>query len=356
MTTTVTPHSLQDARLAFRRFKLDPGGQVLPPIAPPKAETKPKPSPRMEGASGGSLPAELLVMVLEHLDVNTDRSTYLSLLCVSPIFWEETARVLYRNIDMGADQVRRIFRGQISDRTRLALSFIKLLNLVDVQYAALQAMFAQAIPHQPLFPNVYKVHVVSTQRIHESKCSPGYFPPRDIFLFGSTHMCLSNAQHLGILRGLAAQETLSLSCHGDSRADVEYTLAHMLAQWSMKWHKDAMVYWFVDHLHTFKDIGPLEVSFPANIRIRCRTQTCHGDLPILFGPWDEDDSPRVVQFRRDCWQYEHDECLVCNQKDSYGWDRERQFNGEKFTKASARMHRNTPWATSMPVLYPWWQR
>lgn len=304
-------------------------GRALPPLL---EASPPPPEPRKLSA-GASLPAEVLDMVLEYLDVKYHRGTFLALLRVSPAIWEPTARVLYRNIDLGAAQVRQLFRSPISARTRLALSFVKFLVLTDVGYAAMQSLYAAARPNEPLFPSVTKVQVISTLGfLHpKPKPSPGYFPPAGIFLFGAVDMCVWNAQYLGVLRGLAAQETLSLSIHANKREQAEYALVNLLAQWNVKWNDCSVVDWYI--LHSVDDADTydsLEVSVPSGIRVRCVLPP-YARYLTPQGPFDPIQPPKTIQFRRPS---DHYRCTVCGAANIMDQIEGRTFGGETFTVAT----------------------
>ncbi|WOO77452.1 uncharacterized protein LOC62_01G001031 [Vanrija pseudolonga] len=319
-------------------------GRALPPVL---EASPPPPEPRKLSA-GASLPAEILDMVLEYLDVEYHRDTLLALLRVSPAIWEPTARKLYRNVDIGADQVRRLFRAPISARTRLALSFIKFLVLTNVGYAAMQSLYSAALPNEPLFPSVTKVQVISTrpETLDSLKPTPGYFPPAGIFLFGAVDMCLWYAHNLGVLRGLAAQETLGLSIHCTTRQEAEYTMVHLLAQWNVKWKEQSVVYWYPFHELDGDGLSEsLDIAVPSGIRVRCvqaRLLVCR---PMNDGPFDPIQPPKTVQFRLDAPRHA---CSVCGTRNGT-WNhmdssKDRTFWGERFTVATRKAERENPFS------------
>ncbi|KAL1412829.1 hypothetical protein Q8F55_000578 [Vanrija albida] len=200
------------------------------------------------------LPPEIWHMVLEHLDVNADRQTFLALLRVSSSLWYEAARVLYRNLDISGDNMSKLLlasspkppskpptaasdpkrhhwacpngrrhvddsdsesaastecdpaesechRGclpedapqtpDLSPRTRQALSFIKRLNLRNLVYWHVEVMLDAAVPGVVLFSGVTTLHIYSTD--------PSLLPAGHInyyrcqVLFGTVDLCVSGA-------------------------------------------------------------------------------------------------------------------------------------------------------------------
>ncbi|WOO77454.1 uncharacterized protein LOC62_01G001033 [Vanrija pseudolonga] len=139
----------------------------------------------------GVLPLEVMDIVLKHLDVNTDRAAFLSLLRVSSVYWHMAARVLYRNVDISGRKMRKLLRnktGHLTDRQRTALSFIKRLDLMNLEPGNLESMNKFGIPNVPLFPNVYKVHIYFTKPAPDYR-EPWPRPADDLLIFSSPDMC-----------------------------------------------------------------------------------------------------------------------------------------------------------------------
>lgn len=191
----------------------------------------------------GILPPELKIQVIQHLDANEDRASFLALLQLSPL-WEAAARVLYRNIDISGerlckllvpvsdslppinrevvaglrtledlvdnfektaphladglrpflDQGREEYRkpDRLSSRTRRALSFIRRISLRNLTPESLNDLNDSALPHVTLFPDVSTVHNYRTAGsadhpinfdVHESR------PPAQTVLFNSIKLC-----------------------------------------------------------------------------------------------------------------------------------------------------------------------
>jgi len=114
-----------------------------------------------------TFPNELLFLIAAHMDPDTDRDALLSLLCVSQVAWEAAARVLYRHMSLDTDKVATLLHpdGNISDRTRRALTFTKSLQIITpLRHAELYSLWTAAegakVPKTPLFPRAEQVHLI----------------------------------------------------------------------------------------------------------------------------------------------------------------------------------------------------
>ncbi|WOO77449.1 uncharacterized protein LOC62_01G001027 [Vanrija pseudolonga] len=166
------------------------------------------------GGSKDPLPGIIIDLILECLDVNRDRSTFINLLCVSDL-WEMTAVILYKNIDINGDQLCKLLvsstaksterttevetwaefvpplhdrhwplspvsedrlrqyqlprpgreLNDLSIRTRRALSFIWHLSIRNLTERAVDLITDSTLPYTVLFPNVTKLHLSFTTLI-----------------------------------------------------------------------------------------------------------------------------------------------------------------------------------------------
>ena len=150
-----------------------------------------------------ALPNELLYSIAPHLDPITDRSSLLSLLCVSEAAWDAAVRVLYCHLLLDTDKVAKLLqRGRhISERTRRALTFTKSLEIVtplrhSELYLLWEAAEAAQVPETPLFPRAETVRLVDRVDMTDSWDNP--IPPlrprEDVRVFNCPDICLNGYQ------------------------------------------------------------------------------------------------------------------------------------------------------------------
>ncbi|KAL1412828.1 hypothetical protein Q8F55_000577 [Vanrija albida] len=257
------------------------------------------------------LPAEIWHMVIkDHLDVNADRSTFLVLLRVSSSLWYETASILYRNLDISGDKMRRLLlNGARNPPT--APPTPPRLNLRNMDKSHAKVILAAAIPNVVLFPGVIKLHVYSTiTRLLWAqlfvRCD------QSIALFGAIHLCAWGAQASIIASKLAAKKYHTLNQHGWS---MHLMWSETFSPLHEPFDKSSSVHCFVDKVESHTVLPEYTLSSllyvpPARYLVgSARNSASTPHIPV--GNWDKNETSQH-QFRMDLSQ--HAPCVVCGGK------------------------------------------
>lgn len=198
-----------------------------------------------------ALPPELARHVVSYLDPTKDRQSLINVLGVSTTWWEAGAQVLYQDMTLDPERLRRLISGgqpvdleerhkliapkqrtitrrlhrklqpsggMLSPRTRRALQFVERLTLIaafsETDYKMLCAI-AGAVPNVPLFP---RVHTLCCRTRSDSEFQdwyegriPNVAGPGVVF-FDCLDVCLVGI-HSVIPLCLPAKRIRSLTCH-----------------------------------------------------------------------------------------------------------------------------------------------
>lgn len=184
------------------------------------------------------LPAEVLQCVVDNLDPACDTPTLLSLMRVSSSMWEAAARRLYATMALDRDQVVLLIAGRwrrrpddapasdaadrapvvLSQRTRLALSFVRRLTLLGYWTTSIVEMLwdAAAQGARPLFPNVEQLLLdigppFDWRAVPWLRCARPTHP--EFFVFDSLDVCILGDENQDLLFRLPARHYRSITCH-----------------------------------------------------------------------------------------------------------------------------------------------
>lgn len=197
-----------------------------------------------------SFPQTLIERIVRHLDVDRDRQTLLVLQRVSKAWWQVATLALYNTVKLDDHILRCLLIGKgepyprsslpkLSDRTRLALSFVQDLTIaVPIDDFYVRCLWSVSLPNTPLFSGAQAVvfwdvsavddDVQSGDRDADSskhgdmdhELEPEEAPDDSVLLFDNPHMCVDGLRALHQLVLFPARSTSSFCVHNLATASV----------------------------------------------------------------------------------------------------------------------------------------
>lgn len=150
---------------------------------------------------------------------------------------------------------------RLSPRTRLALSFTKSLILRDMHDDAINVMRRSAMPEEPLFPSVTKIHLYATVDPYDFTWQP---PSADkvhhvpgIHLFDKVDICAWQMESAAIAEYLSPRHIRTLNIHNDVMRPMASGFSFDHGVNPTVWTSDSLVHWFVQAKLEFDLLGPV---------------------------------------------------------------------------------------------------